>query len=219
MTVLLFISTIIVFLTIDYFVRRNRSVATVAQPIIRKAIPFRTPAGIFFTRSHTWLSLFPSGKVQLGVDDFVSRMFNTPSITLLKNDREQVMRGEAILKMREGKNEITVRSPINGTVEHVNTQLTKHPELLSENLFSEGWAYTITPAKTDDLRSFFLGSETRTWLRDETGKLRDFFAHMTSSPEFAPVMMQDGGLPANGVMNKLNPEQCRNFENQFLSVE
>lgn len=219
MTVLLFISTIIVFLTIDYFVRRNRSVATVAQPIIRKAIPFRTPAGIFFTKSHTWLSLFPSGKVQLGVDDFVSRMFNTPSITLLKNDREQVQRGEAILKMREGKNEITVRSPINGTVEHVNTQLAKHPELLSENLFSEGWAYTITPAKTDDLRSFFLGSETRTWLRDETGKLRDFFAHMTSSPEFAPVMMQDGGLPANGVMNNLNPEQCRNFENQFLSVE
>jgi glycine cleavage system H protein len=219
MTVLLFISTIIIFLTIDHFVRRSKSVAAAAQPVIRKAIPFRTPAGIFFTKSHTWLSLFPSGKVQLGIDDFIARMFNTPSITLLKNDREQVKRGEAILKMREGKNEITVRSPINGTVEHVNSQLVKHPELMNENLFSEGWAYTITPARTDDLRTFYLGSETRTWLRDETGKLRDFFAHMGSTPDMVPVMLQDGGIPANGVMNKMNPDQCRNFENQFLSVE
>jgi glycine cleavage system H protein len=215
MTVLLFITTIVAFLTIDYFVRRKHVAVPVAQPALRKAIPMRTPAGIFFTRSHTWLSLFPSGKVQLGIDDFLARMFSKPSITMLKHNAEPVMKGEPILRVTEGSNEVIVRSPIDGVVDTVNTALAKRPSLLSEALFSEGWAYTITPASTNDLRAFYLGDETRMWLRDELGRLRDFFARL-SGP--APAFMQDGGLPANGIMDTLNPDQCKKFENEFLRI-
>lgn len=216
MTVLLFISTIVVFLTIDYFVRRNKSTVAVAQPVLQKAIPMRTPAGIFFTKSHTWLSLFPSGKVQLGIDDFLARMFSKPQITMLKSNTEHVVKGEPILRVTEGKNEVIVRSPIDGVIDTVNASLANNPSLLSEALFSEGWAYTIQPARTNDLRAFYLGEDTRVWLRNETGRLRDFFAHL-STP--TPAFMQDGGLPAGGIMDNLNPDQCKKFENEFLRIE
>lgn len=217
MTVILFISTIIVFLTIDHFVRRNKTAAAVAP--LQKAAPVRIPAGIFFSKNHTWLSLFPSGKVQLGVDDFVARLFGTPAVTLLKNDHDTVRKGDPILRLNEGKNELVLRSPIDGTVEIANHRLSQQPELLNESLFVDGWAYTITPVSTNDLRSFFLGTETRTWLRQETGRLRDFFAELTAAPGLAPAMLQDGGLPADGVMNALTPEQCHNFQERFLTVE
>src|SRR5512147_2828859 len=139
MTVLLFISTIVVFLTIDYFVRRNKSTVAVAQPVLQKASPMRTPAGIFFSKSHTWLSLFPSGKVQLGIDDFLARMFTKPQITMLKHDTERVIKGEPIVLITEGKNEVIVRSPIEGVIENVNSSLSTNPKLLTEALFSEGW--------------------------------------------------------------------------------
>ena len=216
MTVLLFISTIAVFLTIDYFMRRNKATVAVAQPIARKPIPMRIPAGIFFTKSHTWLSLFPSGKVQLGIDDFLARMFSTPQIVMLKQNAEHVSKGEPILRMTERNNEVIVRSPIDGTVDNVNAQLVKQPSLLNDALFSEGWAYTITPESTNDLRSFYLGDETRVWLRQEMGRLRDFFAHLTAP---IPAFMQDGGLPASGIMDNLNPDQCKKFENEFLRIE
>lgn len=215
MTVLLFIATITGFLVVDYFVRRNKAVVPVAQPVLRKTIPMRIPAGIFFTKSHTWLSLFPSGKVQLGIDDFLARMFSKPGITMLKNNTDHVMKGEPILRVTEGNNEVVVRSPIDGVVDNVNTALVKNPSLLSEALFSEGWAYTITPASTNDLRSFYLGEDTRVWLREELGRLRDFFAQL-SGP--APAFLQDGGLPASGIMDNLNPDQCRKFENEFLRI-
>jgi glycine cleavage system H protein len=215
MTVLLFISTIAAFLAVDYFVRRNKGVVPAVQPILKNAIPMRTPAGIFFTRSHTWLSLFPSGKVQLGIDDFLARMFSAPTIVLLKNNSDRVLKGEPILRVTEGNNEVIVRSPIDGTVDNVNNALVRKPSLLSEALFSEGWAYTITPASTNDLRAFYLGEDTRVWLRDELGRLRDFFARL-SGP--APAFMQDGGLPAAGIMDNLNPEQCKKFENEFLRI-
>jgi glycine cleavage system H protein len=216
MTVLLFISTIVVFLTIDYFVRRNKALVAVAQPVIQKAIPMRTPAGIFFTKSHTWLSLFPSGKVQLGIDDFLARMFSKPNIVMLKSNADQVKKGEPILRLTEGRNEVIVRSPIDGVVDNVNEMLASKPSLLSEALFSEGWAYTIQPSRTNDLRAFYLGEDTRVWLREEMGRLRDFFAHLATP---APAFMQDGGLPAGGIMDNLNPEQCRKFENEFLRID
>lgn len=216
MTVLLFISTIVLFLTIDYFIQRKKRTVPVVQTIRPRASAFRVPAGIFFTRSHTWLSLFPSGKVQLGIDDFLSRMFFKPSIALLKNDGEMVSKGDPILRLDEGKNTVIVRSPIDGTIEAVNSRLTKDPSAMVDALFSEGWAYTIQPANANDLRSFYLGEDTKLWLKEEMGKLRDFFAHL-STP--VPVFMQDGGELSKGVLNNLTSDQCRKFENEFLRVE
>jgi len=216
MTVLLFISTIIIFLTIDYFVRRRTKTAAAIQPVLQKAIPMRTPAGIFFSRSHTWLSLFPSGRIQLGIDDFLARMFTKPHITMLKKNSDRVSKGEPIVRIAEGKNEVVVRSPIDGVIEHANSALTANPALLTESLFSEGWAYTINPARTNDLRSFYLGEDTRVWLKQEMGRLRDFFAHLAAP---TPAFMQDGGLPAAGIMDNLNPDQCKKFESEFLRVE
>jgi glycine cleavage system H protein len=216
MTVLLFISTIVVFLSIDYFVQRKKKTAQVLQTIRPQSLPFRAPAGIFFTKSHTWLSLFPSGKIQLGIDDFLARMFTTPTVVMLKNDGDRVVKGEPIVKLNEGANTLFVRSPIEGTVEAVNTQLVKNPKLMNDALFSEGWAYTMQPANASDLRAFFLGDNTRVWLKEETGRLRDFFAHLTAP---VPAFMQDGGELMRGVLNNLNSEQCKKFENEFLRVE
>jgi glycine cleavage system H lipoate-binding protein len=216
MSVLLFIATFVVFLTIDYFVQRSRKAALAAQPVLRKTIPMRTPAGIFFAKSHTWLSLFPSGRLQLGIDDFLAHMFTTPRISMLKTAAERVEKGEPILRIAEGQNEVVVRSPIEGVIENVNSNLSVNPALLKEALFSEGWAYSITPARAGDLRSFYLGEDTRAWLKQELGRLRDFFAHLAPA---GPAFMQDGGLPSAGVMDNLDPEQCRQFEKEFLNVD
>jgi glycine cleavage system H protein len=216
MTVLLFISTIVLFLTIDYFVQRKKKTVPVLQTVRPRTSTFRVPAGIFFTRSHTWLSLFPSGKVQLGIDDFLARMFNRPSIAMLKNNGETVLKGDPILRLDEGKNTVVVRSPIEGTIESINSKLTKDSSAINDALFSEGWAYTIQPSNANDLRSFYLGDNTKVWLKEEMGRLRDFFAHL-STP--VPAFMQDGGELSRGVLNNLTTDECRKFENEFLRVE
>jgi glycine cleavage system H lipoate-binding protein len=216
MSVLLFIATIVIFLTVDYFVQRSKKTALAAQPVLRKTIPMRTPAGIFFAKSHTWLSLFPSGRLQLGIDDFLAHMFTMPRITMLKAAAERVEKGEPIMRITEGQNEVVVRSPVEGVIENVNSNLSANPALLKEALFSEGWAYSITPARAGDLRSFYLGEDTRVWLKQELGRLRDFLAHLTPA---APAFMQDGGLPSPGVMDGLDPDQCKRFEREFLGVD
>ena len=219
MTVLLFIATIVLFLSIDYFVQRSKKKVEAIQPKPARIPSLRFPEGIFFAKNHTWMNLFPSGKVQLGVDDFLLRMFEKPVLTLLKKEGQEVERYEPILRVEENGKEVIVRSPIEGTV--VNNNLTIHGKQLSHDvaLFSDGWAYTIKPKHPRDVRSFLLADETRNWMKREMGRLRDFLATAIPQPNAAMIVLQDGGEPMPGVLTPLNTQQIKEFEQLFLNEQ
>ncbi|MBW7888812.1 MAG: hypothetical protein H3C35_10725 [Bacteroidetes bacterium] len=215
MTVLLFLATIVLFLTVDYFVQRSKKEAL--QPV-RKPVPaFRFPDGIFFSKNHTWMNLFPSGKVQLGIDDFLMRMFEAPAITYLKKDGDAIRKGEPILRMFENEKELIVRSPIEGKIEMRNTELAKRPLTSETALFSEGWAYTIKPAQPKEIRNFLMADETKYWVKRELGRLRDFLAVTAPQGTPAMVILQDGGEPMPGVLTTLTADTVKKFEQQFLN--
>ncbi len=219
MTVIFVVATILIFLGIDWIARtaRERKAATVPAGVPLHPYPIRVPEGIFFTRSHMWLNLFPSGKVRLGIDDFIGRVVEQPEIVLLKKEGERIHRGEPIMLMRENQHILTVRSPIEGQIESTNDELRRHPELLHDELFSEGWAYTIVPQKFSDLKGLLLGNETREWMRTEFARLRDFFAGVTQTGQVAPAYLQDGGPPMAGIMRNMSDEVWQNFETEFLT--
>jgi glycine cleavage system H protein len=221
MTVLFVLATIIFFLALDWFSRRVKEKKGVVVPNVQMvpSYPVRVPEGIFFTKSHTWLNLFPSGKVRLGVDDFIGRVVDKPQIILLKKNGESIARGEPLLTMKEDEHLLTVRSPIDGEIESANDELSRHPELLKDLLFSDGWAYTIKPQKFSELKGLLLGTETREWMREEFGRLRDFFAGVGQNNEIAPALLQDGGPPMAGVMKSMDDSVWQNFEHQFLTID
>ena len=221
MTVIFVIATIIFFLTLDWVSRRMKARKAVVVPAGHAvpAYPVRVPEGIFFTKSHTWLNLFPSGKVRIGVDDFVGRMVENPQIILLKKNGEAISRGEPVLTMKEDEHLLTVRSPIDGDIESINEELVRHPELLKDLLFSDGWAYTIKPRKFSEIKGLLLGSETREWMRGEFARLRDFFAGVGQNGAIAPALLQDGGPPMAGIMKTMDDAVWQNFEHEFLTID
>ena len=219
MTVLFVVATITLFLAVDWIARRLRHEEALPARRQAAAPPLaRTPDGIFFTPSHTWLNLFPSGKVRLGVDDFITRMVDQPEITLLKHAGETVRKGDPLLLLKEDGHNLTVRSPIDADVVTVNDLLPAHPEALKDALFSDGWAYTLKPARFGDLKLFSLGQETRSWMRIEFGRLRDFFASAHAPDGLVPAMLQDGGPPVAGAMKAMDDTVWNRFEEEFLSV-
>jgi glycine cleavage system H protein len=221
MTVIFVAMTILFFLTLDVVVRRVRAkkaVPAMAVRTARPAYPVRLPDGIFFARSHTWLNLFPSGKVRLGVDDFVGRLLDKPEVQYLKSAGDAVKKGEPLFALREGGQTLTLRAPMDGRIISLNEHLPKNPGLLKENLFSEGWAYTIQPEKPSELRSLMLGEETRSWIPQEFRRLRDVFAAVPAESGLVPALLQDGGPPVAGALKHMGPEVWDNFEEEFLQV-
>ncbi|MEX1276599.1 MAG: glycine cleavage system protein H [Bacteroidota bacterium] len=227
MTVLFVVATIVLFLGIDWGLRRIKAGKAVSLAPVTPERPFepqaamavRAPEGMFFARSHTWLNLFPSGKVRLGLDDFVGRLLEKPEITYLKHEGEPVKKGERILILTEGTRSLTVRSPIDGTILSRNEELTKNPELMKEQLFSDGWAYAIKPQKSSDLKSMLLGEETRSWMRTEFGRLRDVFAGVGTNSDVLPALLQDGGAPVSGALKGMDEAVWKKFEQTFLEIQ
>jgi len=217
MTVLLFLAMIITFLGIDVVVQRKKKTAPAAVEVRRAPLPLRAPSGIFFAPSHSWLRLFPSGNVRVGADDFVLRMMKNPNVSFLKAPGSFVKKGEALFQLTEGSKTLTVHSPIDGEVITLNEDVLQHPEKMKEELFSNGWAYTMKPHRASDLTQFFLGDQSWAWLQEELGRLRDFIAESTQIGSPVPVLLQDGGTPVEGLLDDFSPEQCERFEQQFLN--
>lgn len=221
MTVLFVITTIIVFLIIDAFVRKARERKGVfAIPIVQQphAAPVRVPQGIFFARSHTWLNVFPSGKVYLGIDDFITRLLEKPQIILLRKVGDSVAKGDPILLLQEDGRELTVHAPMEGEIVAVNENLAAKPELMRNLLFSDGWAYSMKPKRPSELKEMMLGEETAVWIAEEFRRLRDVFAGVSQHGELVPALLQDGGPPVAGAMKQLPASVWNRFEREFLVV-
>ncbi len=223
MTVLFVVATILLFLTIDYFVRRVRdrkevrAIAGIGH-VFRPTNPVRIPEGIFFARSHTWLNIVPSGKVYLGIDDFVSRLLEKPQITFLNKSGDRVRKGDPIMVLKEDGRELTVHAPVEGEILAVNETLPSKPEMMKEFLFTDGWAYLFKPKRPSELKDMLLGEETRQWISEEFRRLRDVFAGVSQHGELVPAILQDGGPPVAGVMKQMPESVWNRFEREFLEV-
>ncbi len=220
MTVLFVVATIILFFTIEWISRKFKAKhASQTSPMQNVIAPYpvRTPEGIFFARTHTWLNLFPSGKLQIGIDDFVGRMIEKPKVVLLKNNGDHIEKGDPILLLQDSEKSLTIHSPIEAEIVGINDQIESRPELLKELLFSDGWAYTLKPKRFLDLRSLLLGPDSKTWMNMEFARFRDFISTLTGDARLIPVTLQDGGPPMTGAMRLMDEEAWQQFETEFLT--
>ncbi len=220
MTVVFMIGTIVFFLGLDWayrtLVRRN---AVQSVPVQHAPLPLslpRVPDGIFFTHSHTWLSLFPSGKVRCGIDDFVSGLIGETKVTLLQPEGAEVRKGDPIARLQNGDRTLTVFAPIDGDIVGLNSNVVENPALLRQKVFSDGWLCAINPRRPSDLKALLLGSETRAWMQNELRRLRDFLAGAGSENQLVPVMLQDGGMPVAGALRSMDDSAWREFQESFL---
>ncbi|HLF14833.1 MAG TPA: glycine cleavage system protein H [Bacteroidota bacterium] len=222
MTVLFVIATVLLFLTVDWLIQRsreNRAVVAEIAPVSARELSVRIPDGIFFAPSHTWLNLFPSGKVRLGVDDFISRLLEKPGVTLLRSAGDKISKGDPILNLKSDGHSLTVRAPIDCEIVSVNDSLAKNPGLLEEGLFSDGWAYMIRPARNADLKDLLLGNESRQWIRTEYQRLKDLLAGTGAHGTLRPAFLQEGGPPIAGVLNRMDDAVWQKLDIEFLHVQ
>jgi glycine cleavage system H protein len=219
MTVLFVITTVLLFLIADWAIqhtREKRAGVRDIAPVAVRELTVRIPDGIFFAPSHTWLNLFPSGKVRLGVDDFISRLLEKPGVSFLRAAGDRVSKGEPILSLKSDGHSLTVRAPIDCEILSVNEALTNNPGLLEDGLFSDGWAYLIRPGKSTDVKRLLLGNESRQWIRTEYQRLKDVLA--AGGGVLRPAFLQEGGPPVAGILNAMDDKVWLALDEEFLNV-
>lgn len=225
MVALLVVLTILVFLTVDYFVQRRRDDAAAiraadSKPALARfgRTGYRVPQGVFFDRGHTWAYLEESGDARLGVNDFAQSVLGEITELVTRAPGETVEAGDVILEWRHGQRSVPFRTPVAGIVTAVNPEVSGREELLSIEPQSASWICKIRPTDTAAFSHLMLGKTATDWLQREVGRLKVFLSTICPGHPTLGHTMQDGGLPAYGLIDFFDDAEWNKLRDKFFGT-
>jgi len=237
MVALFVVVTVLVFLTIDYFVQRaevrraaqaagvSHSALTLVvepQPFwVHTSIPVaRLPRGVFFHPGHTWVQLEPSGELLVGCGTLPITVLGDLDEVNVWPAGSEVREGDPVITLRHGERAITLPAPVDGVIEEVNTRVQEEPERLRHDPFMQGWLCRMSPKRlAPGLKKMFVGEEMLAWMRQEMRRLRDFLASLSDHGALAGATLQDGGLPIDGLAQRVDDPTWARFVDEFFGPE
>lgn len=181
----------------------------------------KIPKGLYFDNSHTWAFMEKDGIVKVGIDDFLQHTTGRVTRTILKNPGDMVKKGEQVLTLVQNGKHLNIYAPISGTVEEINEQLITDPSVINSSPYGEGWVYMIEPSNwLREVEFLKMAGSYKHWLINEFIRLKDFIATSTKpgTPEFAQVVLQDGGELIDNVLQELRPEVWEDFQKHFIDT-
>jgi len=220
MTVILVLVTFLTFIVLDYFLNRNKVVATV--PIeIRKPAPahmggemvdgFLVPEGISYHPGHTWLTHERKSVARIGADEFAAALVGKVERIELPKPGQWVRQGQKILSFYRDGEKTEMVSPTEGEVMEVNAEIVNNPELLRRDPYGKGWLMTINvPDEESTTRNLVPKGLIRDWMRESVERLYAF------QPMLAGAAAPDGGRPADDLLRSLPDANWKKVTAEFF---
>lgn len=180
----------------------------------------RIPLGLFYSRNHTWAHLEKSGLARVGLDDFLQHILGEVKFLKLKIPGSFINKGELLAEIHQEGKILQIYSPLSGKVININTKLLDNPEVLNDDPYRTGWVYMIKPTEwIAETNSYFLAEQAIDWVKKEMERFKDFLAVSMArhSPEYSPVILQDGGELCDRPLSELPSEVWQDFQKSFLN--
>lgn len=176
------------------------------------------PKGIYFDKTHTWAFLEQTGSVKVGIDDFLLHLTGALSRIKMKNAGERVKKGQEIMSVIQNGKQLTLYSPVSGVIKERNTLLENNVSMLNSSPYNEGWVYRIEPDNWHrENQLLFMSDKHKEFISNELAKIRDFLAVLINKDnQLSPVVLQDGGMIADGTLSQMGPEVWEEFQTRII---
>ncbi len=221
MVVLLVLLTFVVFLTIDWAVRRFGAkdavptVSSAAVPAVAVAPVFvagyELPEDLHYHRGHAWARVVGPDTVVVGIDDFARRLTGRADAVSLPATGEYVEQGAAACRVARGGRAAAIVAPVAGEVVEVNRAVARDPALATDDPYGRGWLYKVrSSALATNLRNLLDGTLARRWTEDARAELDVRLMALSGS------VLQDGGEPTPDFADHLDPAEWERLRAHFL---
>jgi glycine cleavage system H lipoate-binding protein len=218
MTVILVLSTFLVFIAIDYVLSRKKAVAeegdlepAAAELDTNYVEGFLVPERLQYHPGHSWAMRERKKLTRVGLDEFGAALLgNVESIELPKPGTWLRQGQKAFSFTRNG--EVTeVLSPTEGEVVEVNADVLQDPSLLRKDPYGAGWLLMVhVPEEETVSRNLIPADMVRSWMRNSVEKL------YTMQPRLAGAVAADGGRPADSLLDGLPGVSWKNVTAEFF---
>ncbi len=178
------------------------------------------PKGLYFDKTHTWSIMKKDGTVKVGIDDFLQHITGPITRIEMKKSGEKIMKGDRLLTIIQKGKQLNIYSPVSGTIKAQNKSLINNSSLINSAPYEDGWVYTVEPTNwLLEIQYLIMAEKYKSWITDEFSRLKDFFTSIVKaaeSPEYARIVLQDGGALKDNVLADLGPEIWEDFQTKFI---
>jgi glycine cleavage system H lipoate-binding protein len=161
------------------------------------------------------------GLVSIGIDDFLQHITGPITRIEMKSAGERIKKGELLFSIIQSGKQLNMYAPVSGVIKSQNESLLGNSSFLNHSPYSDGWVYRIEPSNWfKEMQMLDRSEKYRTWLNAEFSRLKDFMAAILKpeSPEYAHVVLQDGGEMKEGVLSGFGPEVWEDFQANFIDT-
>jgi glycine cleavage system H protein len=220
MPVILVLGTFLFFIVLDYYLNRNRAIATVGveapKPVAAQAGTdhidgFLVPQTVSYHSGHSWLTTERKGVVRIGADEFAAALAGKLEKIELPKPGQWIRQGQKVISFyRDGKKTEMV-SPTEGEVLQVNAEVLDNPALLRQDPYGKGWLVSVhVPDEENTGRNLVPKGLVHEWMREAVERL------YALQPALAGAVAADGGRPADDLLAALPDADWRQVTAEFF---
>ena len=179
------------------------------------------PNGLYFDKTHTWAFMEKDGLVSVGIDDFLQHITGQITRIEMKSTGEKIKKGELLFSIIQSGKQLNMYAPVSGVIKNQNESLLSNSSYLNQSPYFDGWVYRIEPSNWfKEMQLLDVSEKYRTWLNAEFLRLKDFMAAILKpeSPEYAHVVLQDGGEMKDGLLTGFGPDVWEDFQVNFIDT-
>jgi len=109
---------------------------------------YEVPEGLYYSKDWFWVKI-EGGKVRMGITDYAQKQLREIVFVELPSAGGTVKANEPFGSVESVKAVSDLISPLSGTIDQANADVTSKPELLNEDPYQKGWLLLITPSNLD----------------------------------------------------------------------
>jgi glycine cleavage system H lipoate-binding protein len=206
-----FLAAFVFFCRCMYQPHAGRAAARIAPENVTL---FRVPEGLFYHQGHGWLRPEPSAIGVVGMDDFARKLVGKVDAVELPPVGSRLAQGEKGWSLIVNSVRIPMLSPVAGEVVEVNNEVLRSPEILRQDPYGKGWLLKVKSSGiASSTRNLLSGKLARAWMENALDQL-----HPLHGETLGPVL-QDGGLPVEGIARILGGDQWVDLAKTHLLTE
>jgi len=109
---------------------------------------YEVPEGLHYSKDWFWVKI-EGGKARMGLTDYAQKQLREIVFVELPSAGGTVKANEPFGSVESVKAVSDLISPLSGTIDQANADVTSKPELLNEDPYQKGWLLLITPSNLD----------------------------------------------------------------------
>jgi len=106
---------------------------------------YEIPEGLYYSKDWFWVKI-EGGKAKMGITDYAQKQLREIVFVELPGAGGTVKANEPFGSVESVKAVSDLISPLSGTIDQINQEVTGKPEVLNEDPFGKGWLLIITPS-------------------------------------------------------------------------